>query len=392
MLSTLVIILVVIFIGLPMVGTLLMTLIGIAIWMIKWIWGMLTDGFRGSAEGYQGSSSSQGPTVTGGGGATQMNMNLPPFFANIDDICKNTLSDDNALRQLEASLGKLETNISNCSADYSTYRQGAYIKNMCYMSSMFNNAIKPLLSTALTDKVGTDADKNVVRAITGAFCGNGLNFTNTSGDGYADIVNKFNSVDNAIVKSLEVIPSEYTYIIPEMPPYTTMTGIKSYKCNTYNGIEAGILSYLRKRTSGTPSSIQEIAEKVAVNLCKSKGWESGTGTYKGCSGCAGCCEPTTDALPPSGPITGANAVTGAGTVATTADSVGAAKCPPPKLREYRLNRKPAVFRKTKAPTNPFLECFDDMETIMGGRHMDMRESQRTQKGTKMYDFMRRVGL
>jgi hypothetical protein len=355
---------------------LIIILLGLLVWAIR----------RIRKDGFVGSSSSE----SGGSGQTAVISNKPPFFSDIDAICNNRLEKDEDWNTLKGNIDKLNT--TGCDA-YSDYKQSVYIKNMCAMASMFKNAITSLLLTALAPGVGTRADQDAVLTIKTAFCDNRLSFTDYNGDTYADIITKFNNLDKFIIKTLTVIPTEYKYIVPDMPPYSTITGVKSYKCNTYNGIETGILSYLRARTYGTPSTIQEIADTVAVNLCKSKGWESGTGNYKGCSGCAGCCEPTQDALSPAAPITGVNTVTGAGNVNTNvADAATTAKCPQPKLREYRLNRKPAVFRKTKAPTNAFLECFEDADVSRGERPINLRESQRMQKGEKLYDFTRRVGL
>lgn len=377
-LTTIFLILVVIFIGLPMVGTLLMAMFGIAIWILKVLWGWFTDGFVGS-------SSSD---VAGSGGG--YSGELPLFLTKtIPDICANKDRPDELNRIVNnTDPTALRPGALVC-AEYSSYKNASYVKNACALANMYGSGISGLVDTAATPDVGTDKDKEAVGIITASFCGNQLTFTDNVKDSYWEIVKKFTSFESVLKTWAPAIPTTYKYVVPEIPerPVVQAT-VNSHKCNTFNVNEQDVLRALRGRTLDTPDGVKSVADMIEVNLCKAKGFESGRGNFKGCVGCAGlgCCEPSADKLPVGSPVGNpvgspeGNPVGTTGTLGVTGAS-GTAKCPQPVVREYRLNRKPVKFRKVTAPTPDLLECFEDG---VQEQQLGVREVLRAQKASKMF--------
>ncbi len=390
-LTTILLILVVIFIGLPMVGTILMAMFGIAIWILKTLWGWFTDGFVGS--------SSSDMSSRGGGYSGE----LPDFLTTtVPAICSaNNKGDVKGLNRIVNTTDPSALKLGALMCDqYSSYKNASYVKNACALANMYGSGIAGLLDTAATDDVGTEKDKEAVTSITTAFCGNQLTFTDNAKDSYWEIVKKFTSFETALKTWAPAIPTTYKYIVPEIPerPVVQMT-VNSYKCNTFNVDEQNVLRALRGRTLDTPDGVKFTADAVEVNLCKAKGFESGKGNFKGCGGCAGlgCCEPSADPLPASAPLTEEGTITGAGIPAGTAGTTGTAgiagtaKCPQPVVREYRLNRKPAKFRKVQAPSPDFLECFEgEGEGEPQDQQLGLREVLRAQKASKLFELAQRA--
>jgi hypothetical protein len=374
--SIILIIIVLFLIGIP-------TAIGIGVWFVKFIWGLLTDGFVGSS-----SSQATGPPET-------LTVEAPPFIKNtIAAIKANPLGSDADFNTLKDSVKEL----SDLKCDsYESYIHPTHVKNTCLMAKMYYNAVNGILDTALTPVLGGPADKEEVRNITQYFLANQISYNMTTQDSYATMVKKFNAFEKNGIETLREVPSDYTYLEPEnKKAVTTITSPRSYKCVSFNAEEQGLLTALKQRILGTPARVREIANSIEGRLCESKGFQSGKKSLKGCMGCMGCCEPTMDELPSkdTAAITGTGTVTADGTVAGAVVGGGAdaqAKCPQPKLREYRLNRKPAKFRKVQAPTPAFMECFEDAaedEDFEGsfGAPLGLRESVREQKAAKMFEL------
>ncbi len=375
--SIILIIIILFLIGIP-------TVIGIGVWFVKFIWGLLTDGFVGS--------SSSEAAKTGA-----INVEAPPFIKNtIAAIRANPLQSDAEFTTLKESIKELSS--LNCNS-YEGYAHPTHVKNTCLMAKMYYNAINGILDTALTPKLGTPADKDEVKNITTYFIANQISYDAITQDSYATMVKKFNAFEKNGVETMRSVPSDYTYLEPEYKQVaTTITAPRSYKCVSFNAEEQGILTGLKRRILGTPIQVRELANSIEGKICESKGFQSGKKSLKGCVGCMGCCEPTMNELPSkdTGAITGAGTVMADGTVAGAAvvgEADAQSKCPQPKLREYRLNRKPAKFRKVQAPTPAFMECFEDAteEDVEGsfGAPLGLRESVREQKAAKMFELASR---
>lgn len=358
---------------------LIIILLVLLVWIIRQI---RMEGFMGSSS--SDTENSEVAIITDS--PEFIKTTIPAIQAFVD----SATPDFRALRDTIAGLDK-ET--ADCTV-YSTYRYPTHVKNRCSMSRMYINAVSGVLDTALTDGVGTPNDKSAVVTLSKSFINNQISYNSVKQDSYANMVEKFNTFDRELGLYLPTVPSIYNYIVPDYVSKSGLASPRSYKCVSFDKSEQTILGYLRRRILGTAAKVKTIADGVEVNLCKSKGWQTGKATFKGCTGCLGCCEPTMDELPAAAPITGANTITADGTVAATGTVgvAGEAKCPQPKLREYRLNRKPAKFRKVQAPTPAFMECFEDadgsveedMMDMVSSKPLNLREAARTQKGAKMY--------
>jgi hypothetical protein len=358
---------------------LIIILLGLLLWAIR---GIRTEGFMGSSSSDGGASDTiiaDSPDF--------IKYDIPAIQAIVNSIQPN-------LNDLKNAIIKLDTDISGCSS-FGAYRYATHVKNQCKLSRMYINAVSGVLDTATTAGVGTPSDTEAVIAVSRAYLNNKMTYNPVKQDTYGEMVKKFNIFENAITEYLTTVPDTYDFIVPDYD--TTKTGLtspRSYKCVTFNGEEQSILTKLRQRIIGTAVRVKKVSDEVEVNICKSKGWQTGKATFKGCTGCLGCCEPTMDELSVAGPITGTNTITANGTVAGPAEvgtGVGTeAKCPQPKLREYRLNRRPPKFRKVQAPTLAFMECFEDgdasdgEELFVANKPLNLREAARAQKGAKMY--------
>jgi hypothetical protein len=383
---SIILILILLFIGLPMIGTLVMTMFGIGIWILKMLWGLFTEGF-GSGE----TNDSKDTSIYG----TEL---MGPLSEPIKTLCtdpalltRETISDN---------VQGLNNYALDCATNYGRFSQGGYLVNTCLLSQMYVKSVLPLLNDTATD---ADATKNLTtgKNLTAAFCNALPDFEN---DLYDGIVKKFNAYESAMNTYLTTVSLDYKYNIPYLlspsdyrasaalefnTKYPSVKTPKSYTCATFNGDEQGLIKTLKNRIFGTPTDIDTIATTVTANVCSAKGWGNGAeaSSYKGCgTSCLGCCRPSTEEPPASAtaPVTGVNAVKADGTVAATGTTVDA-KCPQPVLREYTLKRKPAVFKKVRSPTDALFECFEDgasEEVESGQRHLDMREAARVAKADK----------
>ncbi len=377
-----------------MIGTLIMTMFGIAIWILKMLWGLFTDGFVGSQQpidGFIGSSSSD----SGAASSVATGALMGPLGVPIGTLCASPVS----LTKTTFSGGvrELSEKAQDCVTNYGRFSQGGYLVNTCLLSQMYVKSVLPLLDDTPTE---ADAAKNLTAGqnLTAAFCSALPDFEN---DLYDGIVKKFNAYESAMNTHLTTVSLDYKYNIPYLlsssdykgaaalefnTKYPSVKIPKSYTCATFNGDEQGIIKTLKNRIFGTPTERDTIATTVTANLCTAKGWGNGAeaSSYKGCgAGCLGCCRPSSEELPAAvaAAVTGVNAVKADGTVAATGTTVDA-KCPQPVLREYTLKRKPTVFKKVRSPTDALFECFEGGAAESGQRHLDMREAARTAKADK----------
>lgn len=398
---SIILILILLFIGLPMLGTMLMTMFGIAIWILKMLWGLFTDGFVGSSS--SSSAATAGPTNTTGllgqlagpvsglcsGGATISKSDLDKFIKGTNDT--NDTS----------GLAKVAT---NCESNYGTLGRSGYVVNTCLLADMYVKSVKPLLEPAASP---TEDATNLAaaQALTASFCALKPDFDN---DMYQDIVGKFNEYEVSMNTHLKTVSFDYKYNVPvvlkssDYSPatsarynslYPRLGSPKSYKCETFTKEEQGLISKLKARIFGTPTDVTTIANAISANLCVAKGYGNGaeSQSYKGCgTGCLGCCKPSADELPVAtgGTITGTGAVKQDGSAIATGTAVDA-KCPQPVLRDYVLKRKPARYTKVPSPTDALFECFEDGAGL-GERALDTREAARAAKAAKRTMLMQHM--
>ncbi len=384
---SIILILILLFIGLPMLGTMLMTMFGIAIWILKMLWGLFTDGFVGSSS--SSSTATAGPTNT-----TEL---LGQLAGPVSGLCAGgaTISKGDLENFINGTNG-LATVATNCESYYSTSGRSGYVVNTCLLANMYVKSVQPLLKPAASP---TEDATNLAaaQALTASFCAQRPDFDN---DMYEDIVKKFNEYEVSMNTHLTTVSLNYKYNVPVLlksSDYSNATSArynslyprlgspKSYKCETFTKEEQGLISKLKARIFGTPTDVTTIANTITANLCVAKGYGNGSESqsYKGCgTGCLGCCKPSADELPAatSGPITGTGAVTANGTAVGTGTSVDA-KCPQPVLRDYVLKRKPSRYTKVPSPTDVLFECFEDGAEL-GERALDTREAARAAKAAK----------
>ncbi len=410
---SIILILILLFIGLPMVGTLIMTMFGIAIWILKMLWGwFFGDGFVGhggqqhpraayqAADGFAdfGSSSSSAAATTTPSNSTN-GLLLGVFSEPSAALCADPGNlTSGQLTDLIKSLGGFAQNCEQ----YKDNARGGYVVNMCHLSDMYINSVAPLLGSTVTED---EATKNLdaARNLTAKFC---EVRPDPATDLYADIVQKFNDYETTMNTYLTKVSLAYKYRVPDVlskedykgavlarynSAYPSVAVPKSYGCVTFDEAEQGIIKTLKRRIFGTPTERDAIAAAVTANLCAAKGWGNGAEatSYKGCgTGCLGCCRPSAEELAPAGAVTGTGAV-GATGVAATGAAIGAgeAKCPQPVLREYVLKRKPAQFKKVPSPTAALFECFEDGAADLGERQLDVRETARVAKAVKLQTLL-----
>ena len=390
---SIILILILLFIGLPMLGTLLMTMFGIAIWILKMLWGLFTDGFVGTSSS---SAATSGPTNT--------TEQLGQLAGPVSGLCSGgaTISKSDLENYINGDSGLARVAVAtNCESNYGTLRHGGYAINMCLLADMYVKSVKPLLEEAASPTEDA-ANLAAAQTLTVSFCAQRPDFDN---DMYEDIVKKFNTYEDSMNTNLKTVSLDYKYNVPVLLKssdysvtslarynslYPRVGSPKSYMCETFTKEEQGLISKLKKRIFGTPTDVTTIANAITANLCVAKGYSNGTESqsYKGCgTGCLGCCKPSADELPAAavGPITGTGALRADGTVGGAAGATGTAvdaKCPQPVLREYVLKRKPARFTKVPSPTDALFECFEDGAGL-GERQLDMREAARMAKAAKL---------
>ncbi len=414
---SIILILILLFIGLPMLGTMLMTMFGIAIWILKMLWGLFTDGFvspdtdQRSVDGFVGSSSSYSSTIAGPTNTTEL---LGQLAGPVSGLCSRGASISrsdlnkfiNGTNDTNDTSGLAKVAI-NCESNYGTLGRSGYVVNTCLLADMYVKSVQPLL---LDGASPTEDATNLAAAqtLTASFCELKPDFDN---DKYENIVKKFNEYEISMNTHLTTVSLDYKYNVPvllKLSDYSPATSArynslyprlgtpKSYKCETFTKEEQGLISKLKSRIFGTPTDVTTIANTITANLCVSKGYGNGaeSQTYKGCgTGCLGCCKPSADELPAAagGTITGTGAVTGAGTsvgtgtVGTSVDT----KCPQPVLRDYVLKRKPARYTKVPSPTDALFECFEDGAEL-GERALDTREAARAAKAAKRTMLMQHM--
>jgi hypothetical protein len=315
-------------------------------------------------------------------------VGYPAFIkTTIPSIVNNPLVSNEDFIALNDSMQTLKSQTEKCEV-YENFKYAVHAKNTCLMAKMYTAVASGTLESVLNPLLSTENDKRILRDLTAQFKSNQIAYNNGAQDSYITMVEKFNAFEANGIVQLASVPSTYNYQIPAYEnPKQAVASPSSYKCVSFDMKEQQIISDLQNRKFGTPTDIKRITDTVRGNLCAAKGSKlGGTGNYNGCTGCMGCCQPSNDDVSAAdkAAITGVNTLTAAGTLAGPGAQ---ATCPQPKLREYRLNRKPAKFRKIKAPTPAFMECFEDATVDNEPVHsspLNVRETMRAQKSSKMF--------
>lgn len=269
---------------------------------------------------------------------------------NWDQVCGalSEVGGDKVFREEYKKIGSLDI----CTRPNTA--QSTYDLNNCNLTRMFMSAI-----------LGSEPYMEQARA----YCGARLRKVQGQYlDYYTDILNKFinfESATYAVYGRLNMeAPAAYNFIVPaplqdeDYAPQAAKTwaaaatgaSIRSYKCVPFTEDEKAVLAYFKTRPLGTSAVNQELYDQAVDGICRSKGYYSPkAGGLEGCgAACAGCCMPSADALP---------GTTALGTATGATASEGVAKCPPPKVRDYQLQRPKTRLQKTP-PTgaNPLAQC------------------------------------